>query len=125
MPHPAPHPEPRPEPQRASDRRTEPRFVVVGLEVAVEGRTCSIIDISRSGVRVSRPAGYLASREPTPIIFTLGDLACPLSYAVSGTLVRQSPFEIVYRYVPPCDDWEKMLKSLDTFACTQLHRASL
>jgi hypothetical protein len=117
MPQFAPHP--------SSDRRTEPRFVTVGLDVAIEGRPCSIIDISRSGVRVTRPAGYFASREPTPIVFTLGDLACPLAYAVSGTLVRQSPFDIVFRYAAPCDDWERLLKSLDTFACTQLHRVSL
>lgn len=109
----------------ASDRRTEPRYVVVGLEVAVDGRPCSIIDISRSGVRVSRPAGYCASREPTPIVFTVGDLASPLAYSVSGTLVRQSPFDIVFRYAPPCDDWERLLKSLDTFECTQLHCANL
>ena len=39
------------------ERRKEPRHVVVGIEAALNGVPCAIIDISRSGVRLVRPAG--------------------------------------------------------------------
>lgn len=107
----------------SSERRKEPRHVVVGIDAVVHGAPCAIIDISSSGVRLLRPAGFDAAAAVL-IDFTLarcGRLK-ERSVRVEGLLVRATAIDVTYRYEPPLPQWEALLRAHDTFAQTALSR---
>jgi hypothetical protein len=105
-----------------AERRKEPRHVVIDVEVMVDDRPCTIVDISRSGVRLLRQFGSHPAAVTAKIVFTLADdgPALKRSFQVVGRLVRASDVELVYVYAPPCPDWEALLRRRDTFAQTEL-----
>ena len=73
--------------------------MVIGIEVVVNGAPCAVIDISRSGVRLLRPAGFNADKAVL-IDFTLarcGRLK-GRSLCVEGLLVRATTIDMTYRY---------------------------
>ena len=97
--------------------------MVIGIEAVVNGAPCAIIDISRSGARLLRPAGFNADKAVL-IDFTLarcGRLK-GRSLCVEGLLVRATTIDMTYRYEPPLPRWEALLRAHDTFAQTALSR---
>ena len=106
------------------ERRREPRHVVVGLEACLDAVPCTIVDVSRSAVRLLKPEGFIVGHEPVNIIFRLSESmhGQRRSFRVIGHLVRSTDIEIIYHYTPPTSRWEFLLHALDTFAQTQLTR---
>jgi hypothetical protein len=105
-----------------ADRRKEPRYVVIGMQATLQGRPCTIVDISRTGVRLLRPAGELPDQDRADIVFALppGRRLRERSFAVEGRLLRSTALELVYVYQPPRPHWGMVLRCLDTFAQTEL-----
>jgi|APTNR8051073442_1049403.scaffolds.fasta_scaffold05836_4 hypothetical protein len=106
---------------KAGERRKEARYVVIGIEAVLNGAPCTIVDISSSAVRLLKPEG--ASAEATAdIAFTMKAQGRfrRRSFRVLATLVRSNEIELIYRYSPPNQQWEEMLRAHDTFVLTQL-----
>jgi hypothetical protein len=105
------------------ERRREDRYVVVGMDATLDGVPCTIVDISRSGVRLLRPAGMMSKPDRAVIVFTTGQGRRPTQiFEVEGRLVRASDLELIYAYQPPHLRWASLLRSLDTFRQTALSR---
>jgi len=101
------------------ERRKEVRHIVVGIEAHIDGAIWPIVDISRSGVRLLKPLGYDRGAGVVEIEFVL--LARRhRTVTVTGHWLRDSRFDIVFRYTPPTSCWERTLRSLDSFAQTAL-----
>lgn len=108
-----------------AERRREPRYVVIGMEATIDGVACTIIDISRTGVRLLRPsmmAGQPAAAELSITLPTGRRRLKHTTYVVPARLVRSTPLELVYHYTPPRPHWSAMLRLLDTFAQSALTR---
>lgn len=105
------------------ERRKELRHVVIGIEARINDVPSTIIDISRSGVRLVRPANFVAP-EVVFIDFTLDrdGRSKKRSFRVEGRLVRATVIDVTYVYAPPVRRWEAMLRAHDTFAQTALTR---
>ena len=97
--------------------------MVVGIEAALNGVSSAIIDISRSGVRLVRPAGF-----PTDGVVTIDFALAPCGrskkrcFRVEGRLVRATAIDVTYTYDPPLRQWAAMLRARDTFMQTALIR---
>lgn len=96
--------------------------MVIGIDAAVDGQPCTIVDISRSGVRLLRHAPAPPAADTVQIDFTMPPdrRFSQRSFSVIGRLVRTSEMELVYAYIPPCPDWTELLRLCDTFAQTEL-----
>ena len=105
----------------ADERRMEPRHVVVGIDATLNGIPSAIVDISRSGVRLVRPAEFVAD-DFALIDFSLKEpgRSKPRSFRVEARLVRATAIDVSYIYAPPLRRWEAMLRAHDTFAQTAL-----
>ena len=99
----------------AGERRREERFLVSNMTARVNGLDCPIIDISRTAVRLLRPAGLVIDPGPWRLC---------LAYSIGGSgnfvemearLIRFGPGFIVLKYLPPHDRWQEDLRALDTF----------
>jgi hypothetical protein len=103
------------------ERRKEPRHVVVGIEAALNGVPSAIIDISRSGVRLIRPTGFIVE-DAAVIDFTLARRGRTQKrcFRVEGRLVRATAIDVTYTYDPPLRQWAAMLHARDTFVQTAL-----
>ena len=104
------------------ERRKERRYVVVGMDVLLDGQVCPILDISRSAVRVLKPATLPPIDQPVSLILRRqtrarrhGD-----AYAVVGRFVRATPMDITFGYDPPRPNWEAIIRRHDTFKRTHL-----
>lgn len=106
-----------------SERRKEPRHVVVGIEASLNDVPSTIIDISPSGVRLVRPADF-PTEDVVLLTFQLAGAgrSKPRSYDVEGRLVRATAVEMTYSYAPPAPRWAAVLRAHDTFAQTALQR---
>jgi hypothetical protein len=105
---------------RPAERRKERRYIVCGVQSLIDGRPCQIVDISRSGVRLLLPHGVEGDDRPHDIDFRIDGDDGPLSYRVVGRVVRRNEIAAVFRYEPPCDGWEDILRAFDTFEMTRL-----
>lgn len=103
-----------------SERRHQRRYVVAELEATINDLPCSIVDISRTGVRLTRPANLDVGNDDVTICFRTEAGPLPGDYTVTGTFVRSTPMDVVYRYAPPTPRWESLLRALDTFHLTRL-----
>jgi hypothetical protein len=106
------------------ERRKEPRHVVVGIDATLNGATCAIIDISRTGVRLLRPPVFESTEQPVVIDFTLlrTGRSRARAFRVEGRLVRATAIDVTYAYAPPIPQWESLLRARDTFMQTALSR---
>lgn len=105
------------------ERRKEHRHVVVGIGATLNGTPSAIVDISRSGVRLVRPADFVPD-ELAVIEFSVDEpgRSKPRSLRVEARLVRATVIDVSYVYAPPLRRWELMLRAHDTFAQTALTR---
>jgi hypothetical protein len=105
----------------ADERRKEPRHVVIGIGATLNGTPSAIVDISRSGVRLVRPADFAAD-DIAVIEFSVEEpgRSKPRSFRVEARLVRATAIDVSYIYAPPLRRWEAMLRAHDTFAQTAL-----
>lgn len=103
------------------ERRKEHRHVVVGMGATLNGTPSAIVDISRSGVRLVRPADFVPA-EFAVIDFSVREprRSTPRLIRVEARLVRATAIDISYVYAPPLRRWESMLRAHDTFAQTAL-----
>jgi len=103
------------------DRRKEHRHVVVGIDARLNDRPSAIVDISRSGVRLVRPADFVPA-ELAVIDFSVNEprRSKPRLVRVEAHLVRATAIDVSYAYAPPLRRWEAMLRAHDTFAQTAL-----
>jgi hypothetical protein len=101
----------------ALDRRKEHRYIPAGLRAEVGGESCPILDVSRSAIRVLRPAQSLALRGKISLRFAIDEhpVHGSLSFAVEAQVVRENDRHVVLRYKAPTSDWEDIIKSLDIF----------
>lgn len=104
-----------------ADRRKEARYVVVGIEALLDGTPWPIIDISRSAVRLLKPAGAPVNAS-AEIVFRLKAMGRGRahSYPVAASLIRATDLELIYGYPLPCARWEERLRARDTFLQTRL-----
>jgi hypothetical protein len=105
----------------AEERRKEARHVVIGIDATLNGTPSVIVDISRSGVRLVRPADFAAD-DFALIDFTVKEpgRSKPRTFRVEARLVRATAIDVSYVYAPPLRRWEAMLRAHDTFAQTAL-----
>lgn len=101
------------------ERRKEQRHVVVGIAAEVNGQPWTIVDISRSAVRLLKPQGYTAAPTHHVIGFTT-DEAPNNKITVAAEIVRSTPLEIVFQYKPPFHGWNALIRKHDTFLLTKL-----
>lgn len=104
----------------AAERRKERRYIVCGMRASIDGRPSQIVDISRSGVRLLLPPGFVRHDGDYDVVFELPEGGDAGRYRVSGSLVRSTDIYVVFTYEPPTVDWEQRLIGLDTFEMTRL-----
>ncbi|MCP5431653.1 MAG: hypothetical protein H6923_00135 [Alphaproteobacteria bacterium] len=103
--------------QKAVERRSEHRFVVEDIDLSVNGEDVTIVDISVSAVRISRPrAGDATSFR---LVFRVTDDEAA-TYETSGRLIRETAECVVIGYAPPCEGWGAILNAHDSLLRTRL-----
>lgn len=104
----------------SGERRRERRFLVSDMTAQVNGIICPIADISRTAVRLLRPASLVIEHGPWRLC---------LAYTIAGSgnfvemeahLIRFGPSFIVLKYIPPHERWQDDLRALDTFEHTKI-----
>lgn len=104
------------------ERRREFRYRPVGIEARIDGVAAAIVDVSRSAVRVLRSPETTGAAERVEIEFLVRARRRrpPRSWRVAGHIVRCGVLDVTYRYEPPSDQWERVLRAHDSFEQTKL-----
>ena len=104
----------------AVERRKEQRYIVIEMTALVDGAPCTILDISRTAVRLLRPDGFVEKETPYSLVFETGKGGRRRLWAVGARFVRTTGVDFVLGYAPPSRRWEAMLRARDTFQLSLL-----
>ncbi len=94
------------------EQRQEPRFIVAGLRLRIDGRPHEIVDIGVSGVQILCD-GDMPSR--VSLTFTSDPGMPPTAFSCQGDLVRNDGSTAVYRFTAPLPDWGARICAFSIF----------
>jgi hypothetical protein len=99
----------------AGERRGEPRFIVEGLGVTLDGREHEILDVALTSVRVLRSRHLAVAPEAVRLRFSSEPSYPQLDVACTGHFVREAKHELVYAFTMTDPRWAERLHLYDSF----------
>ena len=99
----------------AGERRGEPRFIVEGLGVTLDGIEHEILDVALSSVRVLRSRHLAVAPEAVRLRFTSEPSYPALDVAGTGRFLRETRHELVYALTVTDPRWAGCLHLFDSF----------
>lgn len=102
------------------ERRKEQRYVVDAVQLAAGGVRFPVIDLSRTGARISCSPQQFARIQAQPISLEFTTDTAVTTFAIDARLIRSMEMYVVVGYSPPRSDWEEFIRQFDTFHVREL-----
>ena len=100
------------------ERRSEPRHVIEGLNVVLDGREVEVLDMSACTLRLWWPEEHGAP-PATATLHLRSEAGRPaLDARPPARLIRHTRGHAVYAYPAPVANWPRFLLSFDAFTDT-------